>query len=205
MTQQDKEFYGELAPLLSQKEALILGEVRAILDGISTDSETALAEHLKSRIKSSSSMCEKLLKKGLEPSAEEGLKYLSDIIGLRVVVHFVGDVYTILHQIKQSDQWTVVNVKDYIENAKPNGYRSLHIILSVPFAYGELNEIRAEIQLRTIAMDCWASLEHQLKYKKNIGNTDLIVSELKRCADEMASTDLSMQTIRDLIKHQSQE
>ena len=100
---------------------------------------------------------------------------------------------------ENSTVWRVVTVKDYIANSKPNGYRSLHVILALPFGVGGIEEIRTEIQLRTIAMDCWASLEHQLKYKKNIGNTELIVSELKRCADEMASTDLSMQTIRDLI------
>ena len=86
--------------------------------------------------------------------------------------------------------------------ADPDGedYRSLHVLLNVPFGVGGISDIDIEIQLRTIAMDCWASLEHQLKYKKNIKNTALIVEELKRCADEMASTDLSMQTIRDLIQ-----
>ena len=94
----------------------------------------------------------------------------------------------------------VKQVKDYIANAKPNGYRSLHIIITLPFGVGGIETMDAEIQLRTIAMDCWASLEHQLKYKKAVRSTALIVEELKRCADEMASTDLSMQTIRDLIK-----
>ncbi len=84
--------------------------------------------------------------------------------------------------------------KDYIRRAKPNGYRSYHMILRTQSGY------YAEIQLRTISMDTWAALEHHLKYKKNLGgHVDLIVSELKRCADELASTDLSMQTIRDMI------
>lgn len=200
MNEKDVAFYGEYAQPLEQKERELAAEIRRILDSISTDSETALAEHIKSRVKGSDSMRDKLLKKGLEPTAIVGLSELSDAVGLRVVLHFVGDVYTMLEKIKQSDKWNVSKVKDYIENSKPNGYRSLHVILSVPFEVGELSSIEVEIQLRTIAMDCWASLEHQLKYKKNIGNTDLIVSELKRCADEMASTDLSMQTIRDLIQ-----
>ncbi len=199
MTPEELQFYGEFAPALEANEKIMLDEVQRILDSISTDSETRLAEHIKSRIKSSGSLCEKLERQGLPVSAESGLRDLSDIIGLRVVTHFVGDIYTVLEKIENSTVWRVVTVKDYIANSKPNGYRSLHVILALPFGVGGIEEIRTEIQLRTIAMDCWASLEHQLKYKKNIGNTELIVSELKRCADEMASTDLSMQTIRDLI------
>ena len=205
MTEQDKEFYGEYMPLLVEKENLLLNEVKNILDSISTDSETALAEHIKSRIKGSESMRTKLKMRGFDDTVENGLTKLSDIIGLRVVLHFVGDVYTILEKIRQNDKWKVVSVKDYIANAKPNGYRSLHIILSIPFESETIHHIEVEIQLRTIAMDCWASLEHQLKYKKNIANTQLIVSELKRCADEMASTDLTMQTIRELIQKQGNE
>lgn len=200
MKSSDKEFYGVFAEPLIDKENEVLSEVRRLLDNISTDSETALAEHIKSRIKGSASLREKLVKKGFEPSAKEGLTRLSDIIGLRVVLHFVGDVYTMLDKIRESSAWRVKKVKDYIENAKPNGYRSLHVIVSFPFGVDGIDEIDAEIQLRTIAMDCWASLEHQLKYKKNVQHTELIVDELKRCADEMASTDLSMQTIRDLIR-----
>ena len=200
MTPEDKQFYGEFAPALEANETIMLAEVQRILDSISTDSETRLAEHIKSRIKSSGSLCEKLERQGLPVSAESGLRDLSDIIGLRVVTHFVGDIYTVLEKIENSTVWRVVTVKDYIANSKPNGYRSLHVILALPFGVGGIEEIRTEIQLRTIAMDCWASLEHQLKYKKNIRSTALIVEELKRCADEMASTDLSMQTIRDLIQ-----
>lgn len=199
MKAKDKEFYGVFAERLVEVQEFLLAEVQAILDSISTDSETALAEHIKSRIKGSESLCEKLRKKGFDETPESGLTKLSDIIGLRVVTHFVGDIYTVLDLIHQNDNWQVKKVKDYIADSKPNGYRSLHVILSVPFNHEGIESIDAEIQLRTIAMDCWASLEHQLKYKKNIKNTDLIVSELKRCADEMASTDLSMQTIRDLI------
>ncbi len=205
MTQQDEVFYGEFLPLLMEKESFLLGEVKNILDSISTDSETALAEHVKSRIKSAESMREKLKMRGFADTVENGLTKLSDIVGLRIVLHFVGDVYIMLEKIRQSNKWEVVQVKDYIANAKSNGYRSLHIILSIPFESEKANHIEVEIQLRTIAMDCWASLEHQLKYKKNIANTQLIVSELKRCADEMASTDLTMQTIRELIQNQGNE
>ena len=200
MKQEDLQFYGEYAPKLEEIEKLLMREIQAMLDSISTDSETALAEHLGSRIKSADSLREKLRSRGLEETAESGLKNLSDIVGARVITHFVGDIYTVLDLIEQNEHWKVIAVKDYIANAKPNGYRSLHVLLSIPFGVGGIDSIDVEIQLRTIAMDCWASLEHQLKYKKNIKNTALIVDELKRCADEMASTDLSMQTIRDLIQ-----
>ena len=181
MKQEDLRFYGEYAPKLEETENLLMREIQAMLDSISTDAETALAEHIKCRIKGVDSLCEKLRRFELEETAACALRNLSDIVGVRVVTHFVGDIYTVLELIEKNEHWKVVTVKDYIANAKPNGYRSLHV-------------------LRTIAMDCWASLEHQLKYKKHIKNTELIVDELKRCADEMASTDLSMQTIRDLIQ-----
>ncbi|MBQ1806445.1 MAG: GTP pyrophosphokinase family protein [Ruminococcus sp.] len=200
MKQEDLAFYGAFAPKLQEIHDLMLHEIQAILDSISTDSEKAPAEHLKCRIKGAESLKEKLRKNGLPQTPAAGLQHLSDLVGARVVTHFIGDIYTVLERLEQSDKWQIKKVKDYIANAKPNGYRSLHVILTMPFGVGGIETIDTEIQMRTIAMDCWASLEHQLKYKKNIRNTALIVDELKRCADEMASTDLSMQTIRDLIQ-----
>ena len=200
MKQEDLRFYGEFMPKLEETENLLMREIQAMLDSIITDAETALAEHIKCRIKGVDSLCEKLRRFELEETAACALRNLSDIVGVRVVTHFVGDIYTVLELIEKNEHWKVVTVKDYIANAKPNGYRSLHVLLSLPFGVSGIDNINVEIQLRTIAMDCWASLEHQLKYKKHIKNTELIVDELKRCADEMASTDLSMQTIRDLIQ-----
>ena len=200
MNQENRAFYGVYADRLQELCDLVMKEVKSMLDSISTDSETALAEHLKCRVKDCESLREKLHRLSLEDSAESALKNLSDVVGVRVITHFVGDIYTVLDLIESSDKWKVKTVKDYIANMKPNGYRSLHVLLTVPFGVGGIDEIDVEVQLRTIAMDCWASLEHQLKYKKDIRNTALIVGELKRCADEMASTDLTMQTIRDLIQ-----
>lgn len=200
MNREDLNFYGEYAPKLEEVQALLSGEIQKMLDGISTDPESAVAEHIKCRIKGADSLCEKLRRRELEETPEAALLNLSDIVGARIITHFVGDIYTVLELIEQNPNWQVKAVKDYIADAKPNGYRSLHVLLTVPFGVGGIDHIDVEIQLRTIAMDCWASLEHQLKYKKNIRSTALIVEELKRCADEMASTDLSMQTIRDLIR-----
>ncbi|MBQ3418131.1 MAG: GTP pyrophosphokinase family protein [Ruminococcus sp.] len=201
MNEKDLKFYGIYAKRLTEIEQILFTEIRSMLDSVSTDPETALAEHLKTRIKDSDSLREKLRRFDLPETAQAGLNHLSDIVGARIITHFVGDIYTVLDMIEKSDKWQLVVTKDYIASPKPNGYRSLHTLLRMPFGCGGISTIDVEIQLRTIAQDCWASLEHQLKYKKTIHNTNLIVSELKRCADEMASTDLSMQTIRDLIRN----
>ncbi|MBQ5397986.1 MAG: hypothetical protein IIU14_00950 [Ruminococcus sp.] len=200
MKRDDLLFYGEYAQKLGEIKTLLLTEIQKMLDSLGTDSETAVAEHIKCRIKSADSLREKLCRSGLEETAESGLKNLSDLVGARVITHFIGDIYTVLDLIKANPNWKVKIIKDYIADMKPNGYRSLHVILTLPFGVGGIETVDAEIQLRTIAMDCWASLEHQLKYKKSVKNSSLIVDELKRCADEMASTDLTMQTIRDLIQ-----
>ena len=142
--------------------------------------------------------------KGLPETPYSALNVITDAIGIRIVTRFIDDIYAIIHHLKASSDLTVVTEKDYIRNAKPNGYRSYHMILKAAVPYEDVRgnfpgEYYVEIQLRTIAMDMWASLEHQLKYKQNISNASMITSELKRCADELASCDVSMQTIRTLI------
>ncbi|MCD7836691.1 MAG: hypothetical protein LUG83_08625 [Lachnospiraceae bacterium] len=196
----DLEYYGKYADMLMSSCDALLDGINSVLDGLTQDPEYALAEHVRIRIKSSQSLRGKLIKQGFDEDARTGLTVLSDIIGARIVAHFIGDVYEILECIKQSGLWEIINIKDYISNPKTNGYRSLHVILRLPSGSPDFEFIMAEIQIRTIAMDCWASLEHQMRYKKNIKNIDLISDELKRCADEMASTDLSMQTIREMIR-----
>lgn len=203
MNQEDIEYYGKYASVLEQSKAYMLEEIGRLLENVTSDPEHAPAEHILGRIKSAQSMREKLRRRGFDQDdARTGIQNLSDAIGVRIVTHFVGDVYLILDELKRSDKWEVVTVKDYIVDSKPNGYRSLHVILKVPVECDDFDSIEAEIQLRTIAMDCWASLEHQLKYKKNIEDPELIIAELKRCADEMASTDLTMQTLREMIRSQ---
>ena len=141
-------------------------------------------EHLKSRIKTEESMREKCRRQNLPETTESALNNLFDAIGIRIVCSFRDYIVS---------NTEVVTEKDYIKNVKPNGYRSLHMITRIEGYY-------VEFQLRTISMDTWAALEHHIRYKKSINaNTDLIFEELKRCADELASTDGSMQTIRNLI------
>lgn len=163
-----------------------------------------MVEFISSRIKSEESMREKCVRKGLSATPETALTRIYDAIGIRIICGFLDDVYSVVEHIRNFPNVRVVNEKDYIRHSKPNGYRSYHMIIEVTATMTDIlghkpGHFYAEIQLRTIAMDSWASLEHQLKYKKNIRNQSLIVAELKRCADEMASTDVSMQTIRDMI------
>ena len=141
-------------------------------------------------------------------STESALRQIRDSIGLRIVCGFVDDIYRLVDVIHSFDNCHVIEEKDYIKHAKPNGYRSYHMIVEVETPYpdclgNEQGSYFIEVQLRTIAMDSWASLEHQMKYKHDIKDPKRIVRELKRCADELASCDLSMQTIRNLIQESS--
>ena len=141
---------------------------------------------------------EKLKKRGFEPTKEAALSEAFDAVGVRAVCAFAEDVYRLVRWLKQQKAIHIVTEKDYYEYPKPNGYRSYHILLRM--TEEEIKGCHAEIQIRTIANDFWATLEHQLKYKKDMPNEKLIRSELKRCADEIASVDMSMQTIRDIIR-----
>lgn len=161
-------------------------------------------EHLIARIKTPQSMQEKCIRQSLPITTHSALYDIHDAIGIRIVCRFIDDIYTNIKYIKSLPLIKIIQEKDYIKNVKPNGYRSYHIILAVTAPYEDVlgnnpGIFYAEIQLRTIAMDSWASLEHQMKYKHDIKNPELIVQELKRCANELAACDISMQTIRNLI------
>lgn len=199
--------YGEFRPALEftlkDMESRIKQYCRTQLKSNSFE----LVEHISSRIKSEESMFEKCCRRGFEPNSYSALRLLTDAIGIRIICSFIDDIYTNVNNIREFEGCQIITEKDYIKNAKPNGYRSYHMIILAEEPWTDIDgnfpgHFYVEIQLRTIAMDSWAALEHQLKYKKTISNSKLIESELKRCADEMASTDISMQTIRDLINEQ---
>ena len=162
-------------------------------------------EHITTRIKSDESMREKCIRKGIPETPYSALYVNTDAIGMRIITSFVDDIYQMMDYIRSFDNSTIIEEKDYIKHAKPNGYRSYHLILGIKTDYPDVNGNEkgiyyVEIQLRTIAMDTWASLEHKIRYKKNIADQELISSELKRCADELASCELTMQTIRGMIR-----
>lgn len=196
--------YGKYKSALKFVMDSMTDRIRAYNDSFRSEKGEGIYEHLSARIKSEESMREKCRRKGLPETPDSALNVITDAIGIRIVTRFIDDIYAIINHLKTSSDLTVVTEKDYIRNAKPNGYRSYHMILKAAVPYEDVRgnfpgEYYVEIQLRTIAMDMWASLEHQLKYKQNISNASMITSELKRCADELASCDVSMQTIRALI------
>ena len=147
------------------------------------------------------SIVDKLQKLEKEISVESVMTSLNDVAGIRVIASFVDDVYEIADMLTKQDDVFLIEAKDYIKNPKPNGYRSYHLIVEVPVFFSDKKQfVRVEIQIRTVAMDFWASLEHQLKYKENLENHQDIEVELKQCAEIIAETDLQMMNIRNKIE-----
>ena len=156
--------------------------------------------HMERRLKSPESIEEKLQRYGKEISIESARENIMDIAGIRVVCNFIDDVYAIADMLMEQNDITLIAKKDYIENPKDNGYRSHHRVLSVPvFLLNGCESVPVEVQIRTVAMDFWASLEHQLRYKKGKELTTKINFELKACAEVSAKLDKRMQGLFDEI------
>lgn len=154
------------------------------------------------RIKTPVSIIRKLNRKGLDINLNSIRNGLNDVAGIRVICSFIDDIYMLADKLASQDDIKVVAVKDYIKNPKPNGYRSYHMIVEVPVFFSQAKEnVRVEIQIRTVAMDFWASLEHDIKYKKDVVDCDEIVKELKDCADTIDETDKRMMELRDRISY----
>lgn len=155
---------------------------------------------IKSRLKSIESIQEKLERKNLPMKVEAIEENLFDVAGIRIICPFPRDVYLLAEALLKQDDIELIEKKDYIRNPKPNGYRSLHLIVAIPiFLANEKRIMKVEIQLRTIAMDFWATLEHQLKYKKDNVFTPDMEKELKECAQISAELDLRMENLRNSI------
>ena len=167
-----KTFYGASWQTLDRARRQVLETVR---EGRGSPRRPGAVLYTTSRIKSPESACRKLRQRGLPPTPQAALTRLRDTVGVRVICAF-----------------------QYISHPKENGYRSYHLILGILDGPGK--GVTVEVQLRTIATDCWASLEHQIKYKRQVPHEGLVREELKRCADEIASVDLSMETIRELLE-----
>ena len=154
-----------------------------------------------SRIKSIDSACNKLKKKKQEFNTYNLVKYVHDMIGFRIVCSFISDVYDIVNIIKSSNEFIIKEETDYIKNPKDSGYSSYHLNVLVPLHLEEITEyVEAEIQIRTVAMDCWASLEHKLDYKLPKRVPKEIKDELIACAMDIDKLDLRMQKLYDIIK-----
>lgn len=156
--------------------------------------------NIKTRLKKLDSIQKKLEKNDWPLTVESMEENLHDIAGVRVICSFTEDVYRVADALLSQDDITLIEKKDYIANPKPNGYRSLHLIVTVPiFLADEKRRMKVEIQLRTIAMDSWATLEHQLRYKKDLEFTDDMAAELYRCAQISAELDERMDHLRSAV------
>lgn len=159
-------------------------------------------EHITSRIKSAESIARKIRLKQKELTVENIIRYINDVAGVRIICSFTSDIYRIAEAITQQDDVTVLKVKDYIANPKPNGYMSYHMIVSIPiFLSDDVIDTKVEIQIRTIAMDFWASLEHKIYYKFEGKAPDGIRDELRECANIISFLDQKMLSINEDVKH----
>lgn len=157
-------------------------------------------ESIKYRIKKPKSIAEKLVRNGKEVTIDSVSEHLNDVAGVRVICSFIEDIYTVAKMLTQQDDITLIAVKDYIKNPKGNGYRSYHMIIEIPVFFSDKKQpVKVEVQIRTIAMDFWASLEHQVKYKHDVPDAESIAVRLKKCADVIAATDVEMQNIAQCI------
>ena len=197
--------YGEHAPRL----AAIAEEMRSRIEAAAREEALlqghTVAEHVRMRVKGEESMREKCRRLSLPETPESALVEVHDAIGVRVVTRFVDDIARVAGRIRRLPGVSVYAEKDYIRRAKPNGYRSYHMVLVVASMYRDVLGRSpglwfCEVQLRTIAMDTWAALEHELHYKQGAADSRIVAEELKRVADELAACDLSMQTLRTMIR-----
>ena len=174
-------------------------------DELSHSKQRNPIETISFRIKKPMSIAQKLRRKGAPVTVDSISQTLNDVAGIRVICSFVDDIYAVAEMLTRQDDVLLIEKKDYIQNPKPNGYRSLHLVLEVPVFFSTHKEpMRVEVQIRTVAMDFWASLEHQIRYKNHTPETRRIAGELKECADVIAQTDLRMQALRDQVMKQKE-
>ncbi len=201
-----QEEFQKLQRLMSCYRCAILEvetKFRVLNEQFSLQHERNPIESIKSRLKSMESIQEKLQRKGYPMNAESIQKNLKDVAGIRVICSFIDDIYMLADCLVHQDDITLLEEKDYIKHPKENGYRSLHLIVEIPiFLQQEKKSMKVEVQLRTIAMEFWANLEHRLRYKKNLEeNVARSTSkELQECAQVSAMLDTKMQSIRDIIE-----
>ena len=173
---------------------------RVLNEELSLEYDRNPIEHIKTRLKSIESAYEKLNHQGIPFTVENIEQRLHDVAGVRVICGFPSDIYTLSEAFLKQDDITLIQRKDYIANPKPNGYRSLHLIVEISiFLHDEKKLMKVEVQFRTISMDWWASLEHKIRYKKDIVVSDDIIEELRDCAEASTALDIRMEQIQQKI------
>ena len=202
-----KSFRENMAPIraLMSRYRCAMMEVetkfKVLNEQFSLEHDRNRIESIKTRLKSMDSILEKLHRRKLPITLSSMEENLNDVAGVRVICSFVDDIYVLVDCLLRQDDVTLLQVKDYIKHPKANGYRSLHLIISIPiFLQEETHYMKVEVQLRTIAMDFWASLEHQLKYKQNVPEQEAIVEQLRHCAQRVSDLDEEMLAIRRRIE-----
>lgn len=196
----DKEEFDHMMMMYGCAIKEVQTKLQVLNDELSIARKRNPIEFIKTRIKKPDSIAVKLKKRGLPVTIASIRENLNDVAGVRVICAFLDDIYRVADMLTAQDDVNLIQTKDYIKDPKDNGYRSLHLILEVPVYFSDHKEnLRVEVQIRTIAMDFWASLEHQVKYKKNVKDAENIVYELRACADVINRTDYHMQSIRDRI------
>ena len=185
--------------------ACAIKEVRTKFDVLNTEFNARYRRNpistITTRLKKSSAIADKMIKRNIPFTLKNIDENVHDVAGVRVVCPYIDDIYLIADAFLKQDDITLISKKDYIENPKPNGYRSLHLIVIVPVYFAkQKKDMKVEVQIRTIAMDFWASLEHQMKYKQEIPDQEAISEELKECAQTICETDEKMLGIRKKIE-----
>ncbi|MBD5128643.1 MAG: GTP pyrophosphokinase family protein [Ruminococcaceae bacterium] len=180
-------------------------EVKTKLEILDSEFRTKFSynpiHHIEDRLKSPQSIMEKLRRKGVPFNVDAARANLNDIAGVRVICNYIEDIYTVANLLTAQDDVNLVSRKDYIKDPKPNGYRSLHLVIETPVYLSDKKEqVHVEVQIRTIAMDFWASLEHELKYKTDTEVSAELAEQLKDCAETIAATDIKMQQIYQTLK-----
>jgi putative GTP pyrophosphokinase len=197
-----REYTAPLRELMAYFRCAIMEvetKFRVLNEELSLEYDRNPIESIKTRLKSVESIAEKLDRKGLPMTVESIEENIRDVAGVRVICGFPSDIYMLADALLRQDDITLIEKKDYMAKPKPNGYRSLHLIVTVPiFLLREKKIMKTEIQLRTISMDSWASLEHQLKYKKDGEFTEDMIKELKYCADLSSELDKKMDELRKI-------
>lgn len=181
-------------------------KLEVLNDELSMANQRNPIEFVKSRLKKPYSIAQKLRRRGLPLTAQSIRENLYDVAGVRVVCSFYDDIYKIADMLIKQDDITLVEVKDYIKRPKPNGYSSLHLIVRVPIYLSQSKRnVPVEIQIRTIAMDFWATLEHQMKYKKTMSESKEVINQLRDCAMRIMQLDEDMLNIRKRIDNMAIE
>ena len=198
MIEQNDEFKKKFMKYEFAKERL-QNEINILIKEYEYELGYNPVEHTKTRIKTLESAENKLRKRNYEVTFENLVNHIHDIVGIRIVCSFLSDVYEIANRIQSSKQFKIENINDYIKNPKPSGYTSYHINVLIPIdLYASTEYIEAEIQIRTIAMDCWSSLDHKLRYKLPENIPEEIKTELKNRAEDMKELDIKMEDLHQM-------